>query len=227
MTEGVLPPGRPTLALARAKQILLEHGVGEAVSLLGARGFFPAMGAGPGNDAGVYDDALFLVTHDDCRGFVANTDPSRFGTPNVTLRPGVWRYKPGRHVSPATGEAYDALVESGLPGEQVWVVAYPNTLEDYRKFARSPGIGMTAPLASIEEYRQALVARGGRPGPDGGIEWPMTAHINIHRGAAADTSSKGCQTVHPSAWTEFIGAVYAAMGNAGQAYLSYVLVDWT
>lgn len=212
---------RPRMPLERARALLAAHGVTEQVALVGVRGFFGALGA-PGNDAGVYDDAVFLVTQEACVGFVFNTDPTSFAPPNVALKTGLWRYRPGRHTSPATRASYDALVHEGHP---VWVIARPESLDDYRRFAELPNVGLREPLGSIEAYRDALRGRGGRVLEDGRVEWPMAAHINIHRGGAADTSSKGCQTVHPSMWDEFIQATYRALRERGQAYIPYLLLE--
>lgn len=48
--------------------------------------------------------------------------------------------------------------------------------------------------------------------------------INIHRGAAASTSSLGCQTIHPSQWEAFIALVQAELKRYGQSTLPYLLI---
>lgn len=221
MTGAAIPDRTPALGLSDARPLLAAQGVTDPVALIGVRGFFGAMGASPGNDLGVYDDAAFLVTSDACRGFLFNTDPTRVEPPNVMLKPGLWRYHPGQHV-PEHGEAYDALVHAG---NFVWVSVHPRTLEDYRLFGRLRNVGLQEDLPSVDAYREALRARGARLLTDGSVEWPMSAHINIHRGGSVDTGSRGCQTVHPSVWAEFIDSVYRALRERSQADLPYLLLD--
>jgi lysozyme len=217
-----LSMSRPEMGLERARALLQERGVEDAVALIGVRGFFAAMGTSPGNDPGLYDDAAFLVTPRACEGFAFNTDPTSYAPPNVMLKAGLWRYRPGRHTSPTTGESHDALVHEGRP---VWVIARPRSLDDYRRFAELPNVGLRERLESVAAYQDALRARGGKVLADGTVEWPMAAHINIHRGGAEGTSSKGCQTVQPSLWGEFIQATYHALREAGQADIAYLLVE--
>jgi hypothetical protein len=221
VTDPVAADRTPALGLPEATALLAARAVAAEVALIGVRGFFGALGPSPGNDPGVYDDAVFLVTSEACRGFLFNTDPTRFEPPNVTLKTGLWRYRPGRHA-PERGEAYDALVQSG---SVVWVTAYPRSLDDYRLFGRLPNVALGADLASVDAYRDALRQRGGRVLENESIEWPMQAHINIHRGGSEDTGSKGCQTVHPSMWDDFIGSVYGELRTLGQAEIPYLLVE--
>lgn len=222
MTGTLTPAARPALAPADARALLAAHGVADPVALIGVRGFFANMGPSAGNDAGVYDDAVFLVTPDACAGFVFNTDPTRLTPPNVTLKTGLWRYRPGRHTSPATLESYDALVHAGNP---VRVIVHPRSLDDYHRFAALPNVGLRERLDSVGAYHDAIRARGGKVLSDDTIEWPMEAHINVHRGGAEGTSSKGCQTVHPSMWTEFIDATYRELRAHDQADIPYLLLE--
>ena len=224
MSEGILPADRPSLALATARALLGERGISAAVALIGVRGFFASMGATAGNDPGVYDDAIFLVTEAACTGFNANTDPTKYQTPNVTLKPGKWRYRIGLH------KGYEALVESGLPGDEVWVVAHPRELGDYHRFTQSPGVNLGHSLGSKQAYWAALEQKGARRVPSDDPEWPdieypMSALINIHRGAADSTSSMGCQTVPPAQWQEFITSVKAALQAASQELVTYLLLE--
>ena len=221
MTDAAIPDRTPELGEAKARELLEARDVTDAVSLIGVRGFFGAMGQAPGNDPGIYDDAVFLVTPGACRGFLFNTDPTRFEPPNVTLKAGLWRYRPGKHA-PEGSVAYDALVHAG---SVVWVTAYPRSLDEYRLFGRLPNVGLRGDLASVDAYRNALSERGGRVLADGSIEWPMQAHINIHRGGSDDTGSKGCQTVHPSMWADFIQGTYRELRTRGQSDIPYLLLE--
>jgi lysozyme len=48
--------------------------------------------------------------------------------------------------------------------------------------------------------------------------------LNIHRGATHGTSSLGCQTIHPSQWTNFIDLVREEMAKAGVKRIPYLLI---
>jgi hypothetical protein len=221
VTDPITPAREPTLALRQARALLASRGVVEPVALIGVRGYFGEMGPTPGNDPGVYDDAVFLVTAEACRGFVFNTDPAKFEPPSVTLKTGLWRYRPGEH-RPLSGAApYRALVHAGSP---VWVTLHPSDLDDYRNFARK--VNMDDSLPDVDAYKAAL--RGSRDAkllPDGAVEWRMREHINIHRGRTDTTGSLGCQTVEPSMWEEFIGAVYRELAGHAQRDIPYLLVE--
>lgn len=216
MTHAIVPEQRPALDLQKARALLSARGVTEQVALLGVRGFFGEMGHAPGNEIGLYDDAVFLVTPEACTGFIFNTDPSKSAPSDVMLKPGLWRYRRGWHNG---SERHEALVHEGSP---VWVVARPVSLEDYHHFAGKVG---QRRLDSVAAYREALRAGPGKVMDDGTVEWPMDAHINVHRGGVEGTSSKGCQTVPPDMWAEFIGATYGAMERHRQPEIPYLLVE--
>lgn len=223
MTDAAIPDRTPELGRSEATALLERRGVADAVALIGVRGFFGAMGQSPGNDPGIYDDAVFLVTPDACRGFLFNTDPTRFEPPNVTLKAGLWRYKPGNHNPPSRGSVpYKALVHAG---NVVWVTAYPQNLDHYRLFGALKNVGLREDLPDIRAYQDAVREKHGRVIADDIIEWPMEEHINIHRGGAEGTSSKGCQTVHPSMWDDFIGSVYGKLREHRQPDVPYLLLE--
>lgn len=121
----ILPPSRPKLTEAEARKILRKHGVspGVAVAVLAIPGYYAkTMGPTPGNDRGIYDDAIFIVSHTAFAAFNANTDPSIFrprrpGKPGIArLRPGVHRYRPGNHGISRPGGGYPAF-RPATPGE--------------------------------------------------------------------------------------------------------------
>jgi hypothetical protein len=219
------------MALATARALLAERSISDDVALIGVRGFFASMGATQQNDSGIYDDAIFLVTEEICAGFNANTDPVKYEPPNVTLKAGAWRYRLGVHTPPSGAEpGYPALVQSGLPGDDVWVVVHPRSPSDYRHFATKSGLqfdpGFTEAsqfLAALQHTRARIVPREDPDYPD--IEWPMREHINIHRGQAGSTSSMGCQTVSPNQWQEFFGAVKSALHDSHQELVTYLLLE--
>lgn len=77
------------------------------VQLLIVRGYYrDSMGVKGKNDRGIYDDAFFLLADDgEFLGFNGNADPAKVrkgkGTGSEkgmgSLKPGVWKYKPGKH----------------------------------------------------------------------------------------------------------------------------------
>jgi hypothetical protein len=223
-SDALLPAARPSMVLDSARALLAQNTISDKVALIGVRGFFASMGATQQNDPGVYDDAIFLMTEAACTGFNANTDPSRYEAPNVTLKAGTWRYRIGKH------KGYDALVESGLPGDEVLVVAHPRKIDDYHLFTHTPGVDLDHELGSVQAYWAALELKGARRVPSDNPEWPdieykMPRLINIHRGASDSTSSKGCQTVPPAQWQEFITSVKAALHDHKQELVTYLLLE--
>ena len=66
------------------------------------------MGPGPGNDRGIYDDCIALLSPTAYATFNANTDPSIYSPGIATLVPGVHRYRKGRHGI-SRGAGYPAL----------------------------------------------------------------------------------------------------------------------
>jgi lysozyme len=108
----ILPPARPKLSEKEARAMLKRAGVTDAVAVLAIPGYYAkTMGPTPGNDRGIYDDAMFIVTPTAFAAFNANTDPSIFRHGIATLAPGVHRFRPGRHG-----------ISRDLPGK---IVSYP------------------------------------------------------------------------------------------------------
>jgi len=114
MSAAMLPPHRPKQAEAKTAQILLDHGVRNAVALLGCRGYYlDTMGARARNDRGVYDDALFLASPQCYAAFNGNTDPSIARPGVAVLEPGLWSYRVGVHgLSRPASQRYTALVQA-------------------------------------------------------------------------------------------------------------------
>lgn len=107
-------PNRPKLDAKSIRKIIAAKGltVGK-VLIVGIRGYFEdSMGAAGKNDRGIYDDALFVVLPDRVVAFNGNTDPAAFERGIATLKPGVWRFRAGKHkLSSPTG--YPAFRQYG------------------------------------------------------------------------------------------------------------------
>lgn len=76
-------------------------------------------------------------------------------------------------------------------------------------------------LALIQTGGKVTVTRDGDPPYDD------TGYfgINIHRGGLYGTSSLGCQTIHPSQYTEWINLVSSEMKHHGIKTMPYLLVE--
>lgn len=114
----MIPKNRPQQKRQDTERQLKSAGVSDPVCLVGIRGYFrDTMGAVGKNDRGLYDDAIILVSPNVHAAFNANVDPARSGkNPKVgkgyaSLKPGVWRYRMGRHGI-RSGNPYKALVQA-------------------------------------------------------------------------------------------------------------------
>lgn len=88
----------------------------------------------------------------------------------------------------------------------------------YRKGRHGISRGAGYPALRPATKGEALpVTRDGRPGTTTGIA------LNIHSGSRTSTSSRGCQTIHPSQWLAFQTLVYAEMSRHQQSTVPYVL----
>lgn len=115
----ILPPSRPKLTEAQARAMLKKAGVTDAVAVLAIPGYYAkTMGPTPGNDRGIYDDAMFIVTPTAFAAFNANTDPSIRRPGIATLVPGVHRFRKGNHGISRPGGGYPAF-RPATRGEQL------------------------------------------------------------------------------------------------------------
>jgi len=72
-------------------------------------GYYSNTFAPAGNNRGVYDDAIFVVSPNTYSTFNSNTDPSIFRKKIATLKPGVNKYKRGNHGISRPGGGYPAF----------------------------------------------------------------------------------------------------------------------
>jgi lysozyme len=106
----MLPPSRPQQAKSKTQALLTKARVDDAVALVGIRGYYrDSMGVPGENDRGIYDDAIFLVSPNAYATFNANTDPSIRRKGIAVLKPGVHRYRKGKHGLSKPGGGYPAL----------------------------------------------------------------------------------------------------------------------
>jgi lysozyme len=115
----MLPPSRPQQAKSKTQALLTKARVADEVALVGIRGYYrDTMGVSGKNDRGIYDDAIFLVSPNAYATFNANTDPSIRRQGIAVLKPGVHRYRKGKHGLSKPGGGYPAL-RPATPGEQL------------------------------------------------------------------------------------------------------------
>lgn len=115
----MLPNSRPQITRAEVEQLVIKNGFAFAVgaiTLVMIPGYYAkSMGATTGNDRGVYDDALVVLTPNVYATFNANTDPSTHRVKThqkqgiATLKPGVHPYKRGNHGISKPGGGYPAF----------------------------------------------------------------------------------------------------------------------
>jgi len=113
----MIPRNRPRIERKTTEQLLRLRKVSDPVCLVGIRGYYrDSMGAVGKQDRGIYDDALILVSPNVHAAFNANVDPGAYGkNPKIgkgyaSLKPGVYRYKLGKHGL-RRGNPYRALVQ--------------------------------------------------------------------------------------------------------------------
>jgi hypothetical protein len=103
----------PKLTQPELLKLLIPYPNVDSVQVAGIRGYYKTtMGNPVKNDRGIYDDALFILSPDHFGSYNANTDPSIYRKHIATLKPGMWRYKPGIHHI-GKPNAYPAFVQAG------------------------------------------------------------------------------------------------------------------
>lgn len=108
----------PKLGIESVLKLISEHKIDRdkfPVVLVAIRGYYlDTMGKSGANDRGIYDDACFVVTPEECRAYNFNTDPSSYrkgygrGAEKgmASLKSGVWMYRTGLH------KGYAAFVQA-------------------------------------------------------------------------------------------------------------------
>jgi len=81
----------PQLTKSQIQHHLDTLGVNDEVCIVGIRGYYSNSFGKPGNDRGVYDDAIFVLAPKAFAGFQANVDPSIFKTGIATLKTGIYK----------------------------------------------------------------------------------------------------------------------------------------
>ena len=112
--SSILPLSRPLQSRDKTAELLFTHKIFDPVAVVGIRGYYLAtMGRPDRNDRGAYDDAIIVVSSSCHVAFNGNVDPSVYRREIASLKPGVWRYKPGTHgLSRPVAQRYPAFVQA-------------------------------------------------------------------------------------------------------------------
>jgi lysozyme len=105
----MVPNSRPQQAKEKTLAMVIKAGIEDCVSLVGIRGYYSETFAPSGNDRGIYDDAIILLTPSVHATFNANTDPSVFKKGIAVLKTGIHRFRKGNHGISKPGGGYPAL----------------------------------------------------------------------------------------------------------------------
>lgn len=174
----MVPHQRPPITRQMAIDLAADAGltsarIPAAAFILGRRGYYPAMGAGAGNDLNVYDDAYAVVLPDAFETFNANTDPAKRDRQGMaTLEPGIWLMREVTH-HPGTPKAHQAL------GQAAPVLVHRYQTESYQ-------------LGAVHETWGKCEGSG---------LWRGMFAIHMHCGFYNETGSEGCQTTHPDQYS--------------------------
>lgn len=104
----MIPKSRPKQTKEKSLSIIKKAGILDSVVLLGIRGYYSETFQPSGNQRGIYDDAIFVISPSAYVSFNANTDPSYHREGVAVLLPGLYRYRKGKHGI-SKGAGYPAL----------------------------------------------------------------------------------------------------------------------
>jgi lysozyme len=104
----MIPKSTPKQSKEKSLSMIKKAGITANVVLLGIRGYYSETFPPAGNQRGIYDDAIFLVSPEAYVSYNANTDPTVYRKGIASLVPGVHIYKKGKHGI-SKGPGYPAL----------------------------------------------------------------------------------------------------------------------
>ena len=192
----VVPPQLPEISRDQAAEFLRTAGLAsiDKAVLFGRRGYFADFNE-PGNEFGIFDDAIVLISPTTFATYNANTDPSVKKPRVAVLQPGRWTYKVGTHnLSKPKDKQYRALVQAG-------------EVEVFRPDTESDARGTKSELGHCQ----------------GDGKWRGWFGVNIHRGGLNTTGSEGCQTIYKPQWDAFLAQTEMEMKRHSQASIDYYL----
>lgn len=95
-----IPGSKPNITREQAEKVISAKGHPvdiEHVVVLAVRGYYSTTFAPIGNNRGVFDDAVCIITDNVFGTFNFNTDPSVYKKGIATMKPGVVKYRQGIH----------------------------------------------------------------------------------------------------------------------------------
>ena len=113
----MVPNSRPQQAKEKTLAMVIKAGIEDRVALVGIRGYYSETFQPSGNQRGIYDDAIILISPSVHATFNANTDPSIFRKGIAVLKTGVHRFKKGNHGIGKPNGGYPALRPSNAKEE--------------------------------------------------------------------------------------------------------------
>jgi lysozyme len=105
----MIPNSRPQQAKEKTLAMVIKARIEDLVCLVGIRGYYSETFQPSGNQRGIYDDAIILLSPSVHATFNANTDPSVFKKGIAVLKTGVHRFRKGNHGISKLGGGYPAL----------------------------------------------------------------------------------------------------------------------
>ena len=105
----MVPNSRPQQAKDKTLAMVIKARIEDLVCLIGIRGYYSETFQPSGNQRGIYDDAIILLSPSVHATFNANTDPSIFKKGIAVLKAGVHRFRKGNHGISKPGGGYPAL----------------------------------------------------------------------------------------------------------------------
>ena len=105
----MVPNSRPQQAKEKTLSMVIKSGIVDRVALVGIRGYYSQTFAPSGNQRGIYDDAIILLSPSVHATFNANTDPSVHRKGIAVLKTGIHRFRKGNHGISKPGGGYPAL----------------------------------------------------------------------------------------------------------------------
>lgn len=105
----MVPNSRPQQAKEKTLGMVIRAGIEDRVALVGIRGYYSETFAPSGNQRGIYDDAIILLSPSVHATFNANTDPSVYRKGIAVLKTGVHRFRKGNHGISKPDGGYPAL----------------------------------------------------------------------------------------------------------------------
>lgn len=114
----MIPKSRPQQAKEKSLAMAIKAGIEDRVVLIGIRGYYSETFQPSGNQRGIYDDAIILLSPSVHATFNANTDPTVYKKGIAVLKTGIHRYRKGNHGISKPGGGYPALRPAN-PKEEV------------------------------------------------------------------------------------------------------------